>query len=208
MKLISSFFVVLLFSLVACQTADPAPVPEVSEATPTLEIEPTAVPPTTTPIPPTVTPIPPTETSEPPTAIPEPATSTPEPPTPTPEPALVLDDILGKWALSLFTLSINSDGSYEVVWPAEEGEGPHELGVYEFDGRVITFTPESYEPGPNALIEGCEGLVYSYQVSFPDDSRFMSFSVGDDPCDYRDFIGWASTTESWQQLEKYTADAS
>jgi hypothetical protein len=120
----------------------------------------------------------------------------------------MLDDIAGKWSLTLFTLSINPDGTYEVVWPAEGEEGPHELGGYEFDGQVITFTPESYEPEPNSLIEGCEGLVYSYRVSFPDDPRFMRFSDGDDPCGYRDFIGWASTTESWQQLEKYTVDAS
>jgi hypothetical protein len=172
------------------------------------------VPPTNTPLQPTDTPIPPTATAEPATATPEPPTSTPEPPTPTPEPPtptplpeLSAEDLYGRWGHILFTLALNSDGTYIMLWPSEpEDEQPQEIGTYDLAEGVITFRPDTYELTGAATIDGCDnGKTYAYAASFSNgDSRFLKLIDGSDTCEYR-ARQW-SQEPVWQLLEKYSAE--
>jgi hypothetical protein len=170
--------------------------------------------PTETPVPPTNTPEPPTSTPEPltptvePTATPVPPTATAEPPTPTPGSDLAEEDLFGYWAQLLFTLELNPDGTYVIVWPAEPGdEQPKEFGTYVLANGSLTFRPESYELTGATSIDGCDdGTVYTYTASFSDrDPRFLKLVVsGSDNCGYRAHQ-W-SQEPVWQLLEKYSAE--
>ena len=158
---------------------------------------------TDTPVPATATPVAATPTETPlPTA--EPATATPTT-APLPEP----EDLWGRWANLLFSLSLMPDGSYEVVWPSESDTQSYELGTYTFDQGVLTFVPETFvEEAANPTLDGCrEKQPYSYEVTVPDDPRFMRLNQMSYSCEFRsrhwDSAG-TTTDEVWQQLEKYS----
>jgi hypothetical protein len=212
MKRLLTFVQIVLVALLLAACGSEAE-PTVSEPEIATVTE-TPVPPTTTPEPPTNTPEPPTSTPEPPTSTleptptPVPPTSTPEPPTPTPQPELAEEDLFGYWGHILFTLELNPDDTYVIVWPAESGvEQPKEFGTYVLQNGSLAFRPESYELTGAPTIDGCDkGMAYTYKASFSDgDPRFLKLVVsGNDNCGYR-AQQW-SQEPVWQLLEKYSAE--
>lgn len=144
------------------------------------------------------TPLPPTDTSIPPT----------ERPTGTQMPEIALDDLYGKWSITLFSMELHPDGTYFLLWPAEgEYEYPKEFGTYQLDYNIITFQPERYESTESPTIGKCiEGKTYTYMASFSDgDTRFLKLiEKGTDPCGWRSRMWNAEPV--WQQMEKYIAD--
>lgn len=170
--------------LVACGSQ---PKPVIEDQTPMTK-EVAQVESANTPLPPTEIPIPPTEH-----------------PTGTPLPEIALDDLYGKWSITLFSMELHPDGTYFLLWPAEgEYEYPKEFGAYQLDYNIITFQPERYESTESPTLDGChDGKAYTYTASFSEgDTRFLKLiEKGTDPCGWRARMWNAEPV--WQQMEKY-----
>ena len=126
--------------LVGCsQGSEPQEAAEVAEVNPTE----TALPPSPTEIPPTATQIPPTETSLPPTETQVPPTETPttEPTKDLTEVEFTEADLLGTWVLEARP-EISEIFEGNGVSKYSEGEGNVDIGTYQLNGDVVTFTDD------------------------------------------------------------------
>lgn len=118
---------------------------------------------------------------------------------------------MGRWALTLFVLSLRPDGTYTVTWPSESDEPTYEVGTYTFEQGVLRLVPETYEEAtPNPTLDGCrDKQPYSYTATLQPDPRFMKLEQIRDVCGFRvrhwDSAG-TTTDETWQQLETFSAD--
>jgi hypothetical protein len=121
-------------------------------------------------------------------------------------PEIAVEDLYGRWANTLFTLTLNPDGTYVILYPAEAGqEQPQEFGTYSLKDGNITFQPGEFVLTDAATLgDGCN-QPFAYAASFSEgDPRFLKLVLDFDSCDSWRARHWAADPV-WQLMEKFEA---